>query len=80
MQNTRQLMDDLPNQEKKKSIYKEHWTEISSENAFKSLDLHVKGMCVACKSGCSKKQKANQRLDGQATKCQGPPSGYVFDR
>lgn len=80
MQNTRQLMNDLPNQEKKKSVYKEYWEGISSENAFVSMDSHVKGLCVACKSSCSKKSQANQQLDGQTKKCQSPPSGYVFDR
>ena len=80
MQNTRQLMDDLPNQKKQKSIYKEYWEGISPENAFGPLDSHVEGMCMACKSSCSKKQKADQRLDGKTKKCQGPPSGYIFDR
>ena len=80
MQNTRQLMDDLPNQKKKKSIYKEYWEGLSPENAFVSLDTHNKRMCMACKSGCVKKQQANKRLDGKTQKCQGPPPGYVFDR
>ena len=73
-------MNDSPNQKKKKSIYKEYWEGVSPENAFNSLDTHNKRMCMACKSCCVKKQKTNQRLDGQAKKYQGPPPGYVFDR
>jgi hypothetical protein len=73
-------MDDLPNQEKKKNIYKKHWEGVSPENAFISLDLHRERMCMACKSGCIQKQKADKRLDGKTKKYQGPPPGYVFDR
>lgn len=80
MQNTRQLMNDLPNQKKKKNIYKEYWEGVSPENAFVPVASHGEGMCMACKSGCSKKQQADERLDKQTKKLQSPPSGYVFDR
>lgn len=80
MQNPRQLMNDSSNQKKKKSIYKEYWEGVSPENAFTPMDPHNERMCMACKSGCGKKQQTNQRLDGQARKCQGPPAGYIFDR
>jgi hypothetical protein len=73
-------MHDVSNPKKKKSIYRQYWEGLSLENAAASVDSHDERMCVACKFSCGKKQPADQRLDGQARKCQGPPPGYVFDR
>lgn len=73
-------MNDLPNSKKEKSVYREYWGGVSFKNEIASMDSHNERVCVACKFSCGKKQPADQRLDGQAKKCQGPLPGYVFDR
>ena len=64
-----------------KSIYKTPTWELFGSDAFTSMDLYGRRMCMACKSCRGQKQETNQRLakkKNKEKKC--PPPGFVFDR
>ena len=73
-------MDELQNQTKEKTNCLSTQEQLLSCDATSSVDLYAKRVCMACQSGCFKKQKTNQRLAQEEEKQKVADVGFIFDR